>query len=60
MARRITTEDGRAALAAVAGAEKPARTDLATAVRYLLQLLVEHSCALLYLPSQRCNFAPML
>ena len=41
MARRITTEDGRAALAAVAGAEKPARTDLATAVRYLLQLLVE-------------------
>src|SRR5690606_15012701 len=33
----------RAALAAEAGAETPARTDLATAVRYLLQLLVENS-----------------
>lgn len=45
MARSILTVDGRAALAAVATAEasgdKPARTDLATAVRYLLQLLVE-------------------
>jgi len=45
MARSILTADGRAALAAVASAdaagEKPARTDLATAVRYLLQLLVE-------------------
>lgn len=45
MARRISTEDGRAALAAVAAARDrsagPARTDLATAVRYLLQLLAE-------------------
>ncbi|WP_431803612.1 sterol carrier family protein [Microbacterium sp. bgisy203] len=47
MARKITTGDGRAALAAVAGAAAspdaaPAsRTDTATAVRYLLQLLVE-------------------
>lgn len=45
MARSILTADGRAALAAVAAAtaaaEKPARTDLATGVRYLLQLLVE-------------------
>ncbi len=40
MARRITTEDGRAALAGVATGD-PGRTDLATAVRYLLQLLVE-------------------
>jgi len=40
MARRISTEDGRAALAGVAGGD-PARTDLATAVRYLLQLLAE-------------------
>lgn len=37
----ISTDDGRAALAAVAVAETPARTDLATAVRYLLQLLAE-------------------
>lgn len=37
----ISTDDGRAALAAVAASEKPARTDLATAVRYLLQLLAE-------------------
>ncbi len=37
----ISTDDGRAALAAVAAAEAPARTDLATAVRYLLQLLDE-------------------
>jgi hypothetical protein len=45
MPRRITTADGRAALAAVrtaqAAAEAPARTELATAVRYLLQLLAE-------------------
>lgn len=44
MARKITTDDGRAALAAVAAAgddSAPARTDLATAVRYLLQLLAE-------------------
>jgi len=41
MARRITTEEGRAALAAVAGDESPARSALATAVRYLLQLLAE-------------------
>ncbi len=41
MARKITTDDGRAALTAVAAAERPARTELATAVRYLLQLLVE-------------------
>lgn len=45
MARRISTEEGRAALAAVADAAgsgaAPARADLATAVRYLLQLLAE-------------------
>lgn len=41
MARKITTDEGRAALAAVAAAETPARTDNATAVRYLLQLLAE-------------------
>ena len=45
MPRKITTAEGRAALAAVRAAEaapeKPSRTDLATAVRYLLQLLVE-------------------
>lgn len=44
MARKITTGDGRAALAAVAAVSSgaaPARTDLATAVRYLLQLLAE-------------------
>ena len=48
MARRITTDAGRAALAAVAaaratgatGADLP-RAETATAVRYLLQLLVE-------------------
>ena len=43
--RKITTDEGRAALAAVraadAASDKPARADLATAVRYLLQLLVE-------------------
>lgn len=41
MARKITTDEGRAALAAVAATADPARTDLATAVRYLLQLLAE-------------------
>lgn len=41
MPRRISTEEGRAALAAVAASDSPARTDLATGVRYLLQLLVE-------------------
>ena len=40
MPRRISTEDGRAALDGVAGGD-PGRTDLATAVRYLLQLLAE-------------------
>lgn len=45
MPRRIPTDKGRAALAAVqaaqAQARRPERTDLATAVRYLLQLLAE-------------------
>lgn len=41
MARKITTDEGRAGLAAVAASDAPARTDLATAVRYLLQLLAE-------------------
>jgi hypothetical protein len=45
MARRIDTAAGRAALSAVAAARDagaaPVRTDLATAVRYLLQLLAE-------------------
>lgn len=45
MPRRITTDDGRSALATVraaaAASAKPARSDLATAVRYLLQLLAE-------------------
>jgi len=45
MARRIGTDEGRAALAAVRAAQidggAPGRTDLATAVRYLLQLLAE-------------------
>lgn len=41
MPRAITTEAGRAALAAVRAGETPACTDLATAVRYLLQLLTE-------------------
>ncbi|GAA3036435.1 sterol carrier family protein [Microbacterium dextranolyticum] len=45
MARRISTDDGRAALFAVSAASErgaaPARPDLATAVRYLLQLLAE-------------------
>lgn len=40
MPRRISTETGRAALAAVV-ADDPASGDLATAVRYLLQLLAE-------------------
>ena len=45
MPRKIATAEGRAALAAVraagAASAPPARTDLATAVRYLLQLLAE-------------------
>lgn len=43
MARKISTEDGRAALAAVRAADtaRPARPDAALAVRYLLQLLAE-------------------
>ena len=45
MARKISTDDGRAALAAVraaaAASAPPSRTDSATAVRYLLQLLAE-------------------
>lgn len=45
MARKIDTAAGRDALAAVRAAEAasatPARTDVATAVRYLLQLLDE-------------------
>lgn len=45
MPPKISTDIGRAALAAVraeaAASRTPARTDLATAVRYLLQLLVE-------------------
>jgi hypothetical protein len=41
MPRRIDTGEGRAALAAVAAPETMQRTDLATAVRYLLQLLAE-------------------
>ncbi|MDC7804142.1 sterol carrier family protein [Sphingomonas sp. BLCC-B65] len=45
MARKISTADGRDALAAVAAATHadvtPPRTALATAVRYLLQLLAE-------------------
>jgi len=45
MARRITTDEGRAALASVraagAASVEPARADRATAVRYLLQLLAE-------------------
>jgi hypothetical protein len=45
MPRKISTDEGRAALAAVrasdAASEKPRRADLATAVRYLLQLLAE-------------------
>jgi hypothetical protein len=43
--KKIDIVDGRTALAAVraadAAGEKPQRTDLATAVRYLLQLLEE-------------------
>jgi hypothetical protein len=45
MPRKISTDEGRAALAAVraseAASEKPRRAELATAVRYLLQLLAE-------------------
>ncbi|WOF22697.1 sterol carrier family protein [Microbacterium betulae] len=47
MARRIETGDGREAIAivkdALARAARPARADLATAVRYLLQLLEERA-----------------
>lgn len=39
--RKISTEAGRAALAAVAASDSPSRTDRATAVRYLLHLLEE-------------------
>jgi hypothetical protein len=41
MPKKIATEAGRAALAAVRADDAPERTDLATAVRYLLQLLDE-------------------
>lgn len=41
MARKISTDDGRAALAAVSAADPAPRAEVATAVRYLLQLLVE-------------------
>lgn len=40
MPKKITTDEGRAALDAVS-AGAPTRAELATAVRYLLQLLVE-------------------
>ena len=47
MARTITIDEGRAALRAVDAAAEastaPARAELATAVRYLLQLLVERA-----------------
>ncbi len=42
MARRIDTADGRAAIEAARG-KAPARADLATATRYLLQLLEERA-----------------
>ena len=49
MATRIDTTAGRAALdearAALAAGERPARSDYATAVRYLLQLLDEKAYA---------------
>jgi hypothetical protein len=45
VAKKIALDEGRAALAAVRAADaasvRPSRTDLATAVRYLLQLLAE-------------------
>lgn len=41
MAKKIGVDAGRDALKAVAAATQPTRTDQATAVRYLLQLLVE-------------------
>jgi len=45
VAKRIGVDEGRAALdavrSAVSASARPARTDHATAVRYLLQLLVE-------------------
>ena len=47
MARKITTDEGRAALRAVDAAAEasaaPTRADLGTAVRYLLQLLAERA-----------------
>ncbi|WP_221584991.1 sterol carrier family protein [Microbacterium sp. G2-8] len=43
MPRKIDTATGRVALDAVRAAEQPARTDLATSVRYLLQLLEERA-----------------
>lgn len=47
MARKISTDDGRSALSAVRAAAEasvaPSRTDHATAVRYLLQLLAERA-----------------
>jgi hypothetical protein len=39
--RKISTDDGRGALAVVAAASTPPRAALGTAVRYLLQLLAE-------------------
>ena len=41
MARKVSDEDGRAALAGWAGAEAPSRTETATAVRWTLALLAE-------------------
>ena len=45
MARNISVDEGRAALGALSAADaagrKPSRGELATAVRYLLQLLAE-------------------
>lgn len=42
MIRKISTAEGRAALTGVDSGD-PARTDLATSVRYLLQLLAERA-----------------
>ncbi|WP_110589800.1 sterol carrier family protein [Microbacterium suaedae] len=43
MPRKIDTADGRDAVRAVQDAPSPARAELATAVRYLLQLLEERA-----------------
>ncbi|WP_156758871.1 sterol carrier family protein [Microbacterium karelineae] len=43
MPRKIDTVDGRAAVSAVQESDAPSRTELATAVRYLLQLLEERA-----------------